>query len=73
MSKVRTPVDGSPRRTVIGGSVSPTESLEIVAAFKQARFRTKSQAARAILLAYSRSTIVRSSVADFLRENPEAA
>jgi len=53
----------------VGGTVTPSEEVEILAAFGQAGMPNKSRAARAVLLGFSRSTRVRDAVAAFLREN----
>ncbi len=60
-----------PKGKVVAGSVSASEETEIIQAFQGANLPNKSRAARAILLAFSRSTKVRDAVAEFLRENIE--
>jgi len=63
--------DKDRRDRVVGGSVSLNEEAEILAAFDQAGLPNKSRAARAVFLAFSRSTKVRDAVSAYLRENIE--
>lgn len=66
------PTQGQERETknrTVGGTVTPAEEVEVLAAFDQAGMPNKSRATRAVLLAFSRSTRVRDAVASFLREN----
>jgi len=57
------------RDRIVGGSVTATEEKDILAAIDQGGFRNKSQGARVILLAYTRSAKVRDFVASYLRDN----
>lgn len=57
------------RDRTVGGSVTSAEEGEILSAFDTAGLKVKSQAARAVLLAYARSTRVRDAVTAFLRNN----
>ena len=58
------------RDLVVGGSVNSAEESEILDAFRQAGFGTKSKAARVVCLCFSRSTKVRDAVAEYVRQNP---